>query len=84
MFNMTSHIMYLFLPLLPQRLQAFCLIENGLKFYFRVSLALEEGLVEMVQAFIKPSWGITEGCGNEKFYIDSAWSNIGTKDLLLI
>ena len=48
MFNMTSHIMYLFLPLLPQRLQAFCLIENGLKFYFRVSLALEEGLVEMV------------------------------------
>ena len=51
MFDMTSRIMYLLLPLLPQRLliylllsllsqrlQAFCSIENGLKFYFRVSL----------------------------------------------
>ena len=42
-----SHIIYLLLPLLPQKLQAFCSIENGLKFIF-VFLALEEGLVEMV------------------------------------
>ena len=31
-----SHNIYI--PLLPQRLQAFCSIENGLKFYFRISL----------------------------------------------
>ena len=64
-----SHIIYLLLPLLPQKLQAFCSIENGLKFIF-VFLALEEGLVEMVQAFKKPSWGAMEGCENEDFYID--------------
>ena len=63
MFDMTSCIKYLVLPLLPQRLQDFCSIKNS-----RFSLALEERLVVMV--FIKPSWGATEGCGNENFYID--------------
>ena len=51
MFDKTSRIMYLLLPLLAQRLlmylllsllsqrlQAFCSIENGWKFYFRISL----------------------------------------------
>ena len=38
-FDMTSHVIYLLLPLLPQKLQAICSIDNGLKFYFRVSLS---------------------------------------------
>ena len=38
MFDMNSRIIHLLLPLLPQRLQAFCSIETDMKFYFRASL----------------------------------------------
>ena len=53
------------------RVTGFLFNSNWLEILFlSFSLALEEGLVEMVQAFIKRSWGATEGYGNENFYID--------------
>ena len=61
MFGMTSHIIYLLLLLLYQRLQAFCSVETGLKFHFCFSFALEDAFVEMVYAFIKPSQGCHGG-----------------------
>ena len=45
MLDMTSRIMYLRLLLLPKILQAFCSVENGLKFYFRASLRTWRGLL---------------------------------------
>ena len=69
MFDMTSRTMHLLLPLMPQRIQSFC--SKWLEILFsRFSLALEEGLVEIVYASINSFWGAVEGCEKKKIYID--------------
>ena len=78
MFDMTSRIIYLLLPLLSQRLHAFCSIESGLKFYFRVSLWHMKRVWWDGIGLHKGLLGWHGGVWEWKFlYWFSAWSNIG-------